>query len=396
VILPLRSDTPKPKPSDKPDRTGRVGTTVLGAWHIDHRIARGGVATVYAATHVETGARAAAKIMHPELCRNPEIAARFRREALVANCVAHPSVVHILDDGVTDDGAGVLMLELLQGELLEARRLKFGGRLPLIEVVRYSVQMLDVLQAAHDAGIIHRDIKPDNLFLENNGRLRVMDFGVARFRPDGFSSNRPDITMPGALLGTPDFMAPEQALGLKDQIGPHSDIWSAGATMFRLLSGDVVHEHQNMTQLLIAATTQPARPINTVRRGLPLALRETIDRALAFEKDKRWPSAGAMRDSLLPLLKGQGTEHLVPPRAARKSMRPEKPKSIRPSQLPSEEMSSGIRRASFAPGPGSIIPPAPPEVRLSIMPDPTLGPATIPAPDPSGMSDTSPSQRRKT
>jgi len=366
---------------------------VLGVWRIDSRIARGGVATVYEATHVETGARAAAKIMHPELCRNPEVTARFRREALVANCVAHPSVVHILDDGKTDDGAGVLMLELLHGELLETRRLKFGGRLPLMEVVRYSVQMLDVLHAAHEAGIIHRDIKPDNLFLENNGRLRVMDFGVARFRPEGISSSRPDLTLPGALLGTPDFMAPEQALGLKEQIGPHSDIWSAGATMFRLLSGDVVHEHENMNQLLIAASTKPARPISTVRRGLPVALRETIDRALAFERKDRWPTAGDMRDMLLPLLKGEGKEHLVVPRPPRKSVRPAKQKSIRPSQLPPEEMSSGIRRASAIPPaarlPASIIPPAPPEVRVSLMPDPLLGPATIPAPPPA-MSEAPP------
>ena len=139
-------------------RSGWIGTILQNKWRIEAKIARGGVATVFRATH-RRGQVAAIKIMHPEYARNPDVRSRFLREGYAANKVGHPNVVSVLDDDVTEDGSAYIVMELLEhGELLEERREKQGGRLPTDEVARIADQVLDVLAAAHDKGIIHRDL----------------------------------------------------------------------------------------------------------------------------------------------------------------------------------------------------------------------------------------------
>ncbi|MBL8610927.1 MAG: serine/threonine protein kinase, partial [Myxococcales bacterium] len=275
-------------------QSGRVGSVLKDKWRIDAKLAQGGVATVFAATH-KNGSRVAVKILHPEFTRNPDVRARFLREGYAANTVGHPGVVQVLYDDVTEDGAAFIVMELLEGELLEGRRMRLGGRLPLPEVVDFGAQLLSVLESAHEKSIIHRDIKPENLWVLPDGTLKVLDFGVAQMRQ---ALGTMDRTATGMLLGTPEFMPPEQVMGFQDQVDAQSDLWAAGATLFVLASGQNPHAAETISQFLIAAASQPARTLGAVAPWVPPPLCAVIDRALAFDKANRWRSASEMRAAL--------------------------------------------------------------------------------------------------
>jgi serine/threonine protein kinase len=271
-----------------------IGRVLRDRWRIDARISRGGVGTVYAATHKNNGSRAAIKVLHPEFARDADTKSRFLQEGYAANQVNHPGVVRILDDDTTEDGHAYLVMELLEGELLETRRVRKGGRLPLADVFEVGEQLLDVVAAAHEKGIVHRDIKPDNLFITQEGRLKVLDFGFAQMK----SSFRTEQTATGFLLGTPGFMSPEQAVGNRPQIDAQTDVWAVGATLFQLISGEAVHAGESAAEMLVAAANFPPRSLATVTSGLSPRLVQVIDRAVAFEKKNRWPTARAMQSAL--------------------------------------------------------------------------------------------------
>jgi serine/threonine-protein kinase len=260
------------------------------------------MATVYAATH-RNGKRVAVKMLHSELSANQEVRARFLREGYAANAVEHRGVVMVDDDDVTEDGAAFLVMELLDGETIETRRARKGGRLPAAEVLSLVDQLLDVLAAAHDKGIVHRDIKPENLFLTREGTLKVLDFGIARLR-DG-TVNGPGTRM-GSIMGTPAFMAQEQALARWDLVDGRTDLWAVGATMWTLLSGRFVREGATVNEDLAHAITKPAPSIVTVVPQLPPRVVDLVDRAMAHEKEQRWSSAHAMREALHAAISGAG------------------------------------------------------------------------------------------
>ncbi len=273
----------------------RVGTVLKGKWWLDRLIGVGAMAAVYRATH-RNGNEVAIKMFHPELCDHPEAKRRFIREGYVANKVKHCGVVTVQDDDVADDGAPFLVMDLLEGESLGARRIRKGGKLPPDEVLSLVDQLLDTLAAAHEKGIVHRDIKPDNLFLTYGGMLKVLDFGVARLRE--LSKSDSAVTKAGALLGTPSYMAPEQARGRPEEVDWRSDLWAVGATMFTLLTGSRVHGARTATETLVATVTQRPRSIVDVDASMHPALVGLVDKALSYEKDERWPDARAMQDAL--------------------------------------------------------------------------------------------------
>jgi serine/threonine-protein kinase len=255
------------------------------------------MAAVFAGTH-RNGNRVAIKILHPLVAVDPGLRERFLREGYVANAVGHEGAVAVLDDDTTEDGAVFLVMELLEGETLDARAQRLGGHLPLAEVVRLGEHLLEVLVAAHGKGIVHRDIKPENIFMTRKGQLKVLDFGIARLLELAGATGS---TRTGSTLGTPAFMPPEQALGHVKEIDGRSDIWAVGATMFALLSGRTVHDGSTVGELLVAAATKPARSISVVVPETPILLARVIDRALSFEKHQRWADAaemlGALRDA---------------------------------------------------------------------------------------------------
>jgi serine/threonine protein kinase len=269
----------------------RVGTIIGGKWRVDALLGSGSMAAVYGVTH-RNGARAALKILHPTLCTDPAVCERFLGEGYLANSVKHTGIVRVLDDGVTDDGCVFLVMDLLEGETLEALRQLRGGRIPLDESLEIADALMDVLSAVHAAGIIHRDLKPQNVFVCHDKTVKLLDFGVARVFDRGTSSK---LSMFGLVLGTPSFMSPEQALGSRDKVDHRSDIWSLGATLFTSLTGETVHLGANMQAKLLAAATVKARSITMVMPTLPPPLAAAIDMALRFKKEDRWQSVDAMR-----------------------------------------------------------------------------------------------------
>ncbi|HEY8074732.1 MAG TPA: adenylate/guanylate cyclase domain-containing protein [Labilithrix sp.] len=283
----------------------RVGTRIKGKWRVDKLLGVGGMGAVYSATH-RNGSRVALKVLHPQLSLLNDIRARFAREGYVANSVVHPGVVRVLDDDETDDGAAFLVMELLEGETADARMRRLGGRLPVEQVVQIAEGLLDVLGAAHAAGIVHRDIKPENVFMTKDGLVKVLDFGIARLRdvagdeldPDAASALPQLRTRTGVTIGTPAFMPPEQALGRTEEVDASSDVWAVGATMFALLAGRIVHDAKTHMEVVIAAATAQARSLGAVAPDVPKALVDVVDRALAFKKEDRWPSARAMHTAL--------------------------------------------------------------------------------------------------
>jgi eukaryotic-like serine/threonine-protein kinase len=272
----------------------RVGAVLRARWRLDRVIGVGGMATVYAATH-RNQSRVAIKVLHPEVALDSEVTMRFLREGYVANVVEHSGTVKVLDDDVDDEGCPFLVMELLEGETVDARWTRKGQRLEVGEVLAIGSQILEVLAVAHDQGVIHRDLKPENLFLTRDGELKILDFGIARLReytPDGNS------TRVGSLLGTPAFMAPEQARGRWDEVDWRTDIWAIGATLFTLLSGRFVHEAETVQEQLIHSATVPAQSVGEIVAHLPPAVIELVDRALAFDRNERWADARAMLAAL--------------------------------------------------------------------------------------------------
>ena len=206
-------------------------------------------------------------------------------------------------------------MELLEGETADARARRLGGKLPLEDALTIADGLLDVLAAAHASGIVHRDIKPENVFLTKDGHAKVLDFGIARLRavtlgeeleeePDGAAGDAAASPMPhlrtrtGVTIGTPAFMPPEQALGRTDEVDALSDLWAVGATLFALLSGRIVHDAKTHMEVVIAAATAQAKSLGTLAPDAPKSLVDIVDRALAFKKEERWPSARAMQQAL--------------------------------------------------------------------------------------------------
>jgi eukaryotic-like serine/threonine-protein kinase len=286
----------------------RVGLTLNDKWRLDRLLGVGGMASVYAATH-RNQKRVAVKVLHGELSRNTEARARFLREGYLANTVRHSGVVMVDDDDVLDDGSAFLVMELLEGENLDARQRRHGGTLPVAEVLAFAEQVLGVLVAAHEKGIVHRDLKPENLFVTASGEIKVLDFGIARQEEapsaggegnDGGPPRGPG-TRVGIVLGTPTYMAPEQARARWDEVDGRTDLWALGATMFVLLSGRLVHEAGPVNEELGLAITAQARSLATAAPHVPPAVAAFVDRALAFDKAARWPDAQTMLSALRDL-----------------------------------------------------------------------------------------------
>jgi serine/threonine-protein kinase len=287
----------------------RLGRVLRGKYRLERVLGLGGMAAVYAATH-RNGKRFAVKMLHPQLSTSESIRSRFLREGYVANKVEHPGAVAVLDDDVAEDGSAFLVMELLEGSAVDEVAGRYPGHcMPPALATAIVHGLLEVLVAAHAKGIVHRDLKPANLFVTHDGRLEVLDFGIARLRDAAVEAHA---TQSGAVLGTPAFMAPEQALAEAERIDARTDLWAAGATLFTLLSGRLVHEADNAAQLMIKAATQKARPLVAVAPDVPASVAAVVDRALAFDPKERWESAQAMGDALAKAWR-DATGEAIPP-----------------------------------------------------------------------------------
>jgi len=273
-----------------------VGQVLCDRWRVVRRLGKGGMSTVYEAAD-DGGARVALKILNASLARKPRTRERFLREGKVANAIQHPNAVRVLGEHVTADGALLLVMELLEGQTLRERCRRGGGTLDLAEVLRIGDGVLEVLEAAHARGILHRDIKPENVFLTTTEEIKVLDFGIAAVRDEVLRDA--DMTQSGVALGTPAFMAPEQARGRSSQLDARTDVWAVGATMFYCLTGKYVHdEASTANEAMIFAATQPAPALARFCPELAPAALAVVDRALALDVRDRWQTASEMRGAI--------------------------------------------------------------------------------------------------
>jgi serine/threonine-protein kinase len=251
--------------------------------------------SVYHAEHPEIGREVAIKILAEDLVQSGTSAERFLREARSMVRVKHPNVIEVYDFGRTDKGQLYYVMELLVGRDL-AQILKSERSLPVAKVGALLEQICPALQAAHEAGVVHRDLKPANIFVLEGEPLRVkiLDFGIAKLleQPEGNSATRT-----GMLLGTPHYMAPEQAAGEHRRIGPATDIYALGAILYELLSGRLPFDAEMMAVLLAQHIEKPPEPLRSVAPRVPEAVATLVDRCLAKAPEQRPPSAAALLET---------------------------------------------------------------------------------------------------
>lgn len=271
----------------------RVGQTLNDRWRLVRLLDVGGMAAVYEATHAATGRRVAVKLLHLEAQKNANVRERFLREGTAANQVGHAGAVTVFETDVSDELGAYMVMEFLEGETLDGLMSRMGGKLAPALTLAIAEMVLDVLVAAHENGVIHRDIKPGNVFVLPNGTIKVLDFGLARLTEG--ASNLQKLTREGFVMGSSNYMPPEQARANWGKVDPRSDIFALGAIMFRALSGRIIHEAKSQMDRLLMAMKNPAPPLATVAPEVPAAVAAVVDKAVAFDIQARWANATEMR-----------------------------------------------------------------------------------------------------
>lgn len=289
------------------------------------KLGAGGMGSVWVAEHLALSTEVVVKFMATELMIHVEVAARFRREAAAAAQVKSPHVVQMLDHGVTSDGIPFIVMEMLNGHDL-GKELEDKGTLPPKDVAIITKQVAKALSKAHDSGIVHRDIKPDNVFLCDDSEgffVKLLDFGIAKSAAGAIK----DPTQTGLMIGTPPYMSPEQLRGAKD-LDFRSDLWSLGVLVYEALTGQRPFKGEGVADLAIAIHTTESAPPSSVKPSLPPGLDSWFARACAKDPERRFQSAKEFADSLERAVAGlaprpeldatlpMGIASAPPPRAA--------------------------------------------------------------------------------
>jgi len=267
-----------------------LGSVVADRYHILKKLGEGGMGTVYLAEHVKMGRKSALKVMNPGMNTDPDAIARFNREASNASRLSHPNICGIYDFGETPDGLIYLAMEFIEGKALTDLIEKDGSLAPA-RAASIVHQTADALQVAHDAGIVHRDLKPDNIMVarnrDNTDLVKVVDFGIAK----ASSSDAQKVTKTGLVVGTPEYMSPEQLAG--DKLDGRSDIYSLGLVAFNCLTGKLPFPSESAQEAMIMRLTDRPRMLSEMRPDLqwPDALQAVLDKALARDANERYQSA---------------------------------------------------------------------------------------------------------
>jgi serine/threonine-protein kinase len=275
------------------------GAVVAGKYRLESVIGVGGMGSVWCATHLGLAQQVAIKLVSSNFARSSDALRRFDREAKAAAKIRSRHVPQVFDNGVLDDGTPFLAMELLHGETL-FKRIHRQGPIPLPEAVSILEQSARALSRAHSLGIVHRDIKPDNIYLaqsvdEDGYVVKILDFGIAKFT--GLGDAEHSTTRTGALLGTPQYMSPEQARGLR-QIDFRTDLYSLGLVSYTMLTGNLAFSGESLGDLLLQICAQPLPSLRAAAPWLPPAMEAWFQRACAREADHRYPSAQAFIDAL--------------------------------------------------------------------------------------------------
>jgi eukaryotic-like serine/threonine-protein kinase len=295
----------------------RIGTVLAGKYALIRVLGEGGMGIVYEATHEWTGRRVAVKLLQPALALDPEMNRRFLQEARSASAIEHPNVVQVLDMGSDDDGTAFLVLELLTGEPL-SKRLEVAA-LSLAEMLEVLLPVMSALASAHDNRLIHRDLKPENIFVAEQAGERipkVLDFGLAKIVQGDLAASSD--TRPGALVGTPYYLAPEQALADRS-ISIGADVWAMGVVVYQCLTRRLPFPGESLTAVLVAVCERKPAPLSE----LDPALAAIVLRALEKAPANRYPDMRAFAGALVDYARRKGIDVKLPKAlAARSSAHP--------------------------------------------------------------------------
>jgi len=264
-------------------------TKTLGRYRIDGRLGEGAMADVYRAHDPDIGRTVAIKVLKPQFASDPELGARFLREARAAGALSHANIATVYDVGEVD-GVAYIAMELVEGRPLD-EMLSAQGRMPHERVLRLAQQLADALDYAHRAGVVHRDVKPSNILISADGlTAKLLDFGVARVG-DADPANLAK-TQVGQLVGTPRYMSPEQALGLT--VDARSDLFSLGAVLYEMVTGKVAFPGTGLAMLAIQIAQDKVEPIDAKAADCPPGLRFIIDKLLAKKPEQRFQTGAAL------------------------------------------------------------------------------------------------------
>jgi eukaryotic-like serine/threonine-protein kinase len=273
------------------------GTVLDGKYRIEKQVGAGGMGAVYMATHIAIGRRVAIKTLHVEFSGDAQVVARFHREAQLAGSIGHDNICEVTDIGRLESGAPYLVMPLLQGRPL-ADILEGSEALSLDRVADIGCQTLSALEAAHAAGIVHRDLKPDNIFVTKMGDrqdfVKLLDFGISKvLEQDEVTA----LTMTGTVLGTPFYMAPEQAKGAKN-LDHRVDIYAMGVILYEALTGRRPFEGDTYNEIMFKIIAEPFAAPTALNPSVPLPVEQVIFKAMSREAADRFATAAEMRRAL--------------------------------------------------------------------------------------------------
>ncbi len=275
-----------------------LGQTLAGKYRIEEYINAGGMASVYRATHVLMDKRVAVKILHASLAADDTTVARFTREAKAASRISHPHALNVTDFGESDNGVVYLVMEYLDGRTLK-QVINEESPLALTRISEITRQVCDALDAAHAEGVVHRDLKSDNIMLGEVGTfhdwVKVLDFGIAKIQ-EPLGTPDANLTAPNIVIGTPHYMSPEQC-AQSATIDYHTDIYSFGIILFEMLTGHVPFTGDSATAVMMQHLQEPAPSILNERPDLPPAINKIVERALAKQPENRFESAGKLAEA---------------------------------------------------------------------------------------------------
>ena len=304
LVVPRPPGT-EPKKSSKGGRPELIGRTIDGKYQLREVIGEGGMGSVFAAEQLNIRRMVAIKVLHPSQAKKAVAVKRFHQEARAVGSIGHPNICEVYDMGSLDDGSPYLVLEYLTGQTLSAR-IAAVGRLNWPEAVDVFTQVSSGLIAAHERGILHRDIKPENVFLSQRPGcppiVKLLDFGVSKMlsRPTsrGLEFDDETLTKTGMVMGTPYYMAPEQARGERDLDG-RVDIYACGVVLYEILTGKRPFQGTNYNALLMGILTSTPTPLRSLEPSVLPALERVVQKAMSRSRKDRYADARALRDALV-------------------------------------------------------------------------------------------------
>ncbi|HKC66253.1 MAG TPA: protein kinase [Pyrinomonadaceae bacterium] len=281
-----------------------LGKTLASKYRIEELINEGGMGSVYRATHVLMDKTVAVKVLHPSLAADDKIVARFSREAKAASRISHPHALNVTDFGEDDDGVVFLVMEYLNGETLKEVIHK-DGPMPLPRVVEIIRQVSGALEAAHNEGVVHRDLKSDNIMLIDVGGgdwAKVLDFGIAKIIEN--VDQDPALTAPNLIIGTPQYMSPEQCSQAAN-IDSRSDIYSLGVILYEMLVGHVPFTGESPTAIMMKHLQEPPPSVLEERKDVPAAVGRVVLRAMAKRPEDRYQTVSELSEAFASAAEGK-------------------------------------------------------------------------------------------